>query len=73
MGSRVPSDRQPSGGRPALQYMKAACEVEQEPNMPLAHLAREFKVTGPAYNCLTACAASTEAIGEAFDIIRGGQ
>ena len=41
--------------------------------MPLAHLAREFEVTGPAYNCLTACAASTQAIGEAFDIIRRGE
>ena len=57
----------------ALEYMNAACEVEQEPNMPLAHLAREFEVTGPAYNCLTACAASTQAIGEAFDIIRRGE
>jgi len=60
-------------GRAALKYMNAAREIEQEPNMPLAHLAREFEVTGPAYNCLTACAASTQAIGEAFDIIRRGE
>jgi 3-oxoacyl-[acyl-carrier-protein] synthase II len=53
--------------------MDKYCEVEQEPNMPLAHLACEFEVSGPAYNCLTACAASTQAIGEAFDIIRRGE
>jgi 3-oxoacyl-[acyl-carrier-protein] synthase II len=52
--------------------MTAAREIEQEPNMPLAHLAREFNARGPAYNCLTACAASTQAIGEAFSIIRRG-
>ena len=40
--------------------------------MPLAHLGREFGVRGPAYNCLTACAASTQAIGEAFSILRRG-
>jgi 3-oxoacyl-[acyl-carrier-protein] synthase II len=47
-------------------------EIEQEPNMPLAHLAREFGIRGPASNCLTACAASTQAIGEAFSMIRRG-
>ena len=57
----------------ALELMKAHREIEQEPNMPLAHLAREFNLKGPAYNCLTACAASTQAIGEAFDIIRRGE
>jgi 3-oxoacyl-[acyl-carrier-protein] synthase II len=41
--------------------------------MPMAHLAREFGVRGPAYNCLTACAASTQAIGEAFSIIQRGE
>jgi 3-oxoacyl-[acyl-carrier-protein] synthase II len=56
----------------ALSRMTAAREIEQEPNMPLAHLAREFNARGPAYNCLTACAASTQAIGEAFSIIRRG-
>ncbi|QDU70261.1 beta-ketoacyl-[acyl-carrier-protein] synthase family protein [Mucisphaera calidilacus] len=47
-------------------------EIEQEPNMPLAHLAMEFDARGPAYNCLTACAASTQAIGEAMHILRHG-
>ena len=55
-----------------LKRMDRLREIEQEPNMPLAHLAREFNARGPAYNCLTACAASTQAIGEAFSIIRRG-
>lgn len=64
----------------AVKWAKAATEhfepwgeIEQEPNMPMAHLAREFGVRGPAYNCLTACAASTQAIGEAFSIIQRGE
>jgi len=56
----------------ALRRMDRMREIEQEPNMPLAHLAREFNLRGPSYNCLTACAASTQAIGEAFSILRRG-
>jgi len=56
----------------ALTRMSAICEIEQEPNMPLTHLAMEFGAQGPAYNCLTACAASTQAIGEAVQILRRG-
>jgi len=56
----------------ALAHMDAWHEIEQEPNMPLSHLAREFNVRGPAYNCLTACAASTQAIGEAWSILQRG-
>ena len=56
----------------AKQRLSDVCEIEQEPNMPLAHLALEFGVQGPAYNCLTACAASTQAIGEATEILRHG-
>jgi len=47
-------------------------EIEQEPNMTIRHLAMEFKVSGPACNCLTACAASTQAVGEAMELIRRG-
>jgi len=54
------------------ERMSAEAEVVQEPNMPLAHLALEFCARGPAYNCLTACAASTQAIGEATEIIKRG-
>jgi 3-oxoacyl-[acyl-carrier-protein] synthase II len=32
----------------------------------------EFEAYGPAYNCLTACAASTQAMGEATQILRRG-
>jgi 3-oxoacyl-[acyl-carrier-protein] synthase II len=52
--------------------MTALREIEQEPNMPLSHLAMEFGAQGPAYNCLTACAASTQAIGEASEMLRRG-
>ncbi len=56
----------------ATAVMDADREIEQEPNMPLTHLALEFNAQGPAYNCLTACAASTQAIGEACHILRRG-
>ncbi len=56
--------------RAALARMSAAAEIEQEPNITLSHLARQFGCRGPAFNCMTACAASTQAIGEAFEIIR---
>jgi 3-oxoacyl-[acyl-carrier-protein] synthase II len=56
----------------ATALMEATREIEQEPNMPLAHLALEFDAQGPAYNCLTACAASTQAIGEAREILMRG-
>jgi len=47
-------------------------EIEQEPNMPITHLSMEFNARGPGLNCLTACAASTQAIGEATELIRHG-
>ena len=40
--------------------------------MPLSHLALLTGARGPALNCLTACAASTQAIGEATEILRRG-
>jgi 3-oxoacyl-[acyl-carrier-protein] synthase II len=52
--------------------MNAVRELEQEPNMPLSHLALLTGARGPALNCLTACAASTQAIGEATEILRRG-
>lgn len=58
--------------RAAYERMDRDREIEQEPNMPLAHIAGEFGARGPTYNCLTACAASTQAIGEAFEILRRG-
>ncbi len=56
----------------AFQRMDMWREVEQESNMVIAHLAAEFGVLGPAFNVLTACAASTQAMGEATCMIRRG-
>jgi len=56
-----------------LQRYDAFSELEQEPNMPANHLAHEYGLRGPAYSCLTACAASTQALGEAMDLIRTGR
>lgn len=56
----------------AFSRMNVMRELEQEPNMPLSHLALLTGARGPAFNCLTACAASTQAIGEATEILRRG-
>ena len=56
----------------ALAKMSAVRELEQEPNMPAAHVALRFNARGPNFNCLTACAASTQATGEATMAIRRG-
>lgn len=55
-----------------LQVLNPVIELEQEPNMPAAHLAAHFNFQGPNFNCLTACAASSQAVGEASEIIRRG-
>lgn len=55
-----------------LEAMNPQFELELEPNMPAAHLASLFNAQGPNLNCLTACAASSQAIGEATEIIRRG-
>lgn len=59
--------------RRGLEVLNPIAEVEQEPNMPAAHLASLFNAQGPNLNCLTACAASSQAIGEATEIIRRGE
>jgi 3-oxoacyl-[acyl-carrier-protein] synthase II len=56
----------------AHQRMHAVAEVEQEPCAALAHLAARFNIGGPAFNCMTACAASTQAVGEAYELIKRG-
>ncbi|MBP8605318.1 MAG: beta-ketoacyl-[acyl-carrier-protein] synthase family protein [Phycisphaerae bacterium] len=50
-----------------------ALELEQEPNMPSAHLALLTGARGITRNCLTACAASTQAVGEAAMLVRHGK
>ncbi len=57
----------------ASEKMNGVTEMEQEPNMPAAHLASIFGLRGPCCSCLTACAASTQAIGEATEMIRNGE
>ena len=56
-----------------LEKLDADAELEQEPNMPVAYVAAMFGAEGPNLNCLTACAASSQAIGEATEIIRRGE
>lgn len=56
----------------AQARFRKSVEIEQEPNMAAAHVATLFGVEGPNFNTLTACAASTQAIGEATNVIRRG-
>ncbi|MFV1964693.1 MAG: beta-ketoacyl synthase [Pirellulaceae bacterium] len=55
-----------------LEILDPMTELEQEPNMPASHVASLFNAQGPNLNCLTACAASSQAVGEATEIIRRG-
>jgi 3-oxoacyl-[acyl-carrier-protein] synthase II len=56
-----------------LETLQPLAEVEQDPNMPAAHVAALFDAQGPNLNCLTACAASSQAIGEAAELVRRGE
>jgi 3-oxoacyl-[acyl-carrier-protein] synthase II len=56
----------------ARTRLDAMHELEQEPNMATAHLAALTGARGPVRSCLTACAASTQAVGEALMLIRRG-
>jgi 3-oxoacyl-[acyl-carrier-protein] synthase II len=56
-----------------LSLFHADREYEQELHTTPAHLADYFDLCGPNYNCLTACAASSQAVGEAVDLIRTGE
>ncbi len=58
--------------RTGIEILNPNAELEQEPNMPAGHLASLFNAQGPNFNCLTACAASSQAMGEATEIIRRG-
>ncbi len=59
--------------RDGLQYFQPGPESEQELHTTPGHLAAYFGLLGPNYSCLTACAASSQAIGEAADLIRHGE
>src|SRR3954452_1942 len=56
--------------RHGLHDLHSIAEAEQEPGTPAAHLANVFGAKGPNSNCLTACAASSQAIGEPCEMIR---
>ncbi|MHC4478843.1 MAG: beta-ketoacyl-[acyl-carrier-protein] synthase family protein [Planctomycetota bacterium] len=56
----------------AFGGMRAMYELEQEPNMGASHIALLTGARGPTRSCLTACAASTQAVGEATMMIRRG-
>ncbi len=57
----------------AFSKMTALRELEQEPNMPAGHLAVLTGARGMTLSCLTACAASTQAVGEAAMLVRRGR
>lgn len=56
----------------AKEQMNALKELENQPFMTATHLTRFFDIRGPVSNCLTACAASSQAIGEAYEWIKRG-
>jgi 3-oxoacyl-[acyl-carrier-protein] synthase II len=58
--------------RSGLTELNPQQELEQEPSIPAGVLAGMFNAQGPNANCLTACAASSQAVGEASEIIRRG-
>ncbi len=58
--------------RGTLEAFHPGRESEQELHTTPAHLATHFDLRGPNYNCLTACAASSQAVGEATELIRHG-
>lgn len=58
--------------RQGLDCFHPGRESELEMHTTPAHLAETFDLQGPNYNCLTACAASSQAIGEATEMIRDG-
>ena len=59
--------------RNLLQRYTVGAEREQELHTSPAHIAEHFGLEGPNYNCLTACAAGSQAIGEAREVIRYGE
>jgi 3-oxoacyl-[acyl-carrier-protein] synthase II len=58
--------------RGALKVFHAGHESEQELHTTAGHLGTHFGLEGPNFNCLTACAASSQAVGEAVEFIRHG-
>jgi 3-oxoacyl-[acyl-carrier-protein] synthase II len=59
--------------RQAMLRYRRGPEYEQELHTPSAYLADALDLTGPNFACLTACAAGSQAVGEALDLIRRGE
>ena len=57
----------------ALRDGYLSSEVPWEPNLPASYLAGIFDAQGPNANYTAACVSSTQAVGEATDIIRRGE
>jgi 3-oxoacyl-[acyl-carrier-protein] synthase II len=69
------SSRRVDGARwwkEARERMSVVREIEQEPYLTVSHVAMEFGARGPSSNCMTACAASTQSVGEAAEVIKRG-
>ncbi len=58
--------------RTAYGLLDGGRERELEMHTVPGHVAEQFDLCGPNYSCLTACAASAQALGEALEIIRYG-
>jgi 3-oxoacyl-[acyl-carrier-protein] synthase II len=54
----------------AMTHLHGEREAEQEMHTTAGHLAAHFGLEGPNYSCLTACAAGSQGIGEAVEMIR---
>jgi 3-oxoacyl-[acyl-carrier-protein] synthase II len=57
----------------AVREYRGPWEYEEELHNLPAHLADDFDLLGPNWNCFTACAAGSQAIGEATSLIRRGE
>ena len=55
------------------QRLNGPQEEQQEMFVPSGYLGNEFALDGPFASCQTACAASSQAIGEALEMIRAGE
>lgn len=56
----------------AYERLSVARETEVEPNRAIEHIAEAFGARGPSFNCMTACAASTQSVGEAYHMLKRG-
>ncbi len=68
-GDRADSARFITAIGPVLD---SRAETEVEMHTTVGHLANLFALDGPNASCLTACAAGSQAVGEALELIRAG-